>query len=97
VVLQVSNGFSYTRDNAAANGDKVDAGDILLNGSPIDLGADYQVAVNNFLATGGDGFSVFTTCTDPIGGEIDLDALVAYFGANSPIAPGPQNRITRVN
>jgi 5'-nucleotidase len=75
----------------------VDATDILLGGTPIDLGADYQVAMNNFLATGGDGFSIFTTCTDPIGGEIDLDALVAYFEDNSPIAPGPQDRITRLN
>ena len=52
--------------------------------------------MNNFLATGGDGFSVFTRCTNPLGGEIDLDALVAYFAANSPVAPGPQNRITRL-
>jgi 5'-nucleotidase len=97
VILQVSTGFTYTWDGAAPNGDRVDATDILLGGTPIDLGADYQVAMNNFLATGGDGFSIFTTCTDPIGGEIDLDALVAYFEDNSPIAPGPQNRITRLN
>ena len=52
--------------------------------------------MNNFLATGGDGFSVFTQCTNPLGGEIDLDVLVDYFEANSPVAPGPQNRITRL-
>ena len=53
--------------------------------------------MNNFLATGGDGFSIFTACTDPLGGEIDLDVLVTYFEANSPVGPGPQNRITRLN
>ncbi|NUO59780.1 MAG: hypothetical protein HOV78_24220, partial [Hamadaea sp.] len=26
----------------------------------------------------------------------DIDALVAYFAASSPVAPGPVNRITRV-
>jgi hypothetical protein len=32
--------------------------------------------------------------TDRLGGEVDLDALVTYFGANSPVPPGPQDRIT---
>ena len=26
-----------------------------------------------------------------------VNALVTYFGINSPVAPGPQNRITRIN
>ena len=36
--------------------------------------ASYRVAMNNFLADGGDGFSVFNQGTDQLGGEIDLDA-----------------------
>ena len=52
--------------------------------------------MNNFLAAGGDGFTVFNQGTNALGGAIDLDALVAYFGASSPIAPGPQNRITPI-
>ncbi|MDQ3492854.1 MAG: bifunctional metallophosphatase/5'-nucleotidase [Chloroflexota bacterium] len=97
VILQVSDGFTYTWDNAAAIGSKVDIASIQIDGTPISPLADYRVATNNFLVTGGDGFGVFTTCTDPLGGAIDLDAFVAYFGANSPVAPGPQDRITRVN
>ena len=42
-------------------------------------------------------FGVLVEGTDRLGGEIDLDALVAYFGANSPVPPGPQDRITRLN
>ncbi len=95
-VLQVSDGFSYSYTASAPAGSKVDPASIMIGGSPIVLGASYRVAMNNFLATGGDGFSVFTLCTDPLGGEIDLDALVAYFQAESPVAPGPQNRITRL-
>ena len=34
--------------------------------------------------------------TDRLGGAIDLDALRVYFGAHSPVAPGPRDRITRV-
>jgi 5'-nucleotidase len=93
-ILQVSNGFTYTWDQSNAVGSKVDIASIMIGGVPIDPAANYRVAMNNFLATGGDGFSVFTQCTNPLGGEIDLDALVAYFEANSPVAPGLQNRIT---
>ncbi|MGH2445666.1 MAG: bifunctional metallophosphatase/5'-nucleotidase [Candidatus Limnocylindria bacterium] len=96
-VLQVSEGFAYTWDAAAPLGARVDIGSITIDGVPIDPAADYRVSMNNFLATGGDGFSVFTECVDPLGGEIDIDALVAYFEANSPIDPGLQDRITRLN
>ena len=51
--------------------------------------------MNTFLAEGGDNFAVFKECTSPLGGDVDLDALVAYFQAHSPVAPGPRNRITR--
>ena len=96
-ILQVPNGFTYTWDNAAPIGSRVDIASIKINGTPISAATPYRVATNNFLATGGDGFAVFTGCTDPLGGEIDLDALVRYFETRSPVAPGPQNRITRVN
>ena len=52
--------------------------------------------MNSFLADGGDNFSVLPDGTNRLGGEIDLDALVTYFGINSPVAPGPQDRITMV-
>ncbi len=98
-ILQVPDGFTYTWDAAAPIGSRVDIASIKIDGTPISALASYRVATNNFLATGGDGFSVFTGCTNPLGGEIDLDVLVAYVDANSPpgVSPGPQNRITRLN
>ena len=96
-ILQVSDGFTYTYDRAAAIGSRVDPASIRIDGAVVDPAASYRVTTNNFVATGGDGFSVFTECTEPLGGEIDLDALVRYFETSSPVAPGPQNRITRVN
>jgi len=95
-LLQVSHGFTYTYDMTRAAGDKVVPGTIALNGTPLDPLASYRVAMNNFLASGGDGFTVFNEGTSPLGGEIDLDALVNYFEHNSPIAPGPTDRVTRI-
>lgn len=47
----------------------------------------YRVTVNNFMATGGDGFTVLTGGAQPQGGAQDIDALVAYLaGYKSPAA-----------
>jgi 5'-nucleotidase len=62
----------------------------------IDKTASYRVAVNNFMADGGDNYTVFKLCTEPLGGEIDLDAFARYLGAHSPVAPPPPNRIEKV-
>jgi 5'-nucleotidase len=94
--LQVSNGFTYTWSASQPHGSHIVDGSVAINGVPIDKSASYRVAMNNFLASGGDGFSVFNEGTDQLGGEIDIDAAVNYFMHNSPVAPGPQNRITRI-
>ena len=96
-VLQVSSGFSYTWDAAGPVGARVDPSTIAIGGVPVDPGATYRVTVNSFLAGGGDGFAVLREGTERTGGVIDLDALVAYFSATGPVAPGPQDRITRRN
>jgi 5'-nucleotidase len=96
-ILQVSSGFTYTWDASRAIGDKVDPSSIKLHGVTIDPAAGYRVTVNSFLADGGDGFTVLKEGTNRLGGDVDLDALEKYMQATSPVAPGPQNRITRVN
>jgi 5'-nucleotidase len=93
-LLQVSNGFTYTYDATQPAGSRVF--NIKINNTAIDPLASYRVAMSNFLATGGDGFTVFNEGTDPLGGEIDLDALVNYFMHNSPVSPGPRDRVTRI-
>jgi 5'-nucleotidase len=96
-ILTVSHGFNYTWDAARASGDKVINSTVTLNGAPIVDSQPYRVEMNNFLATGGDGFTVFNQCTDQLGGEVDLDAIVRYFQLHSPIGPPADNRITRLN
>jgi 5'-nucleotidase len=95
-ILQVSDGFTYTWSESAPKGSKVDPATIVLNGVVIDPDASYRVTVNSFMADGGDNYSIFGEGTERLGGEIDLDALKVYFVANSPVAPGPQDRITQV-
>ncbi|HEY9088001.1 MAG TPA: bifunctional metallophosphatase/5'-nucleotidase [Anaerolineaceae bacterium] len=93
-ILQVSEGFTYTWSQSAPVGSKIS--NMMLNGVPIDLNATYRVTVNSFLADGGDNFTVLRQGTDRLGGAVDTDALEAYFIANSPVAPGPVDRITVV-
>jgi 5'-nucleotidase len=94
--LQISDSLRYSFSASAPVGSKVDASSIKINGTTVNPTASYRVTMNSFLADGGDGFSVFTQCTDQLGGEIDLDALVRYFQNHSPIAPTAANRITRL-
>ena len=96
-ILQVSKGFSYTWDNMAPVGNKVDPASIFINGEAIVLEDSYRVTVNNFIAGGGGGFKVLKEGTDRLVGDIDLKALVAYFENNAVVFPAPQNRIRRIN
>ena len=49
-----------------------------LNGAPIDPTRTYRVTVNNFLASGGDGFSLLSQARPVADAGQDLDALEAY-------------------
>jgi 5'-nucleotidase len=93
-VLQISAGFTYSWDSTQAPGGKIS--NMALNGVPIDPAATYRVTMNDFLANGGDGFTNLKVGTNRVTAPgFDVDALVAYLGTG-PIAPGPQNRITKI-
>jgi 5'-nucleotidase len=96
-ILQVSRGFSYSWDASRPFSEHVDAGSISLNGEAVDPAKSYRVAVNNYLALGGDGFTAIKDGTAQQFGAYDSDALFAYFQANSPIAPTMPDRINRTN
>src|SRR6266851_3700875 len=96
-ILQVSKGFNYAWDNAKPYGDHVAAERMSLNGQRVDPATRYRVTVNNYLAVGGDGFTVLKQGTAPQFGIYDVDALHGYFQANSPIAPASADRITLLN
>ncbi|QRO00518.1 bifunctional metallophosphatase/5'-nucleotidase [Archangium violaceum] len=93
-VLQVSRGFSFSWSASAPRGSKVDPASITFNGVTIDPAASYRVTVNNFMASGGDGYAVLTEGKDPLTGPIDVDALDAYLRTSSPVSPPALGRIT---
>jgi 2',3'-cyclic-nucleotide 2'-phosphodiesterase (5'-nucleotidase family) len=106
-LLQIS-GLKYSFDLSKPVGSRI-LGLTLTDGTPILADATvYTVACNEFIATGGDGFSVFLGGTDVYRpGISDLDALVDFvqykFGvppANTPIDPSVypkiEGRITNV-
>lgn len=84
--LGISKGLSYTYLADAERGSHIV--DITFNGAPLDESASYRVVVNSFLASGGDNFTTFRLGADRSdSGQVDLQAAVDYFAANSPVAP----------
>jgi 5'-nucleotidase len=96
-ILQASKGFSYSWEAAKPYGEHVDATSIKQNGTAIDPAKSYRVTVNDYLALGGDGFTALKDGVKKQYGVYDDEALFAFFGANSPITPGPPTRISRIN
>ncbi|WP_129264807.1 bifunctional metallophosphatase/5'-nucleotidase [Streptomyces sp. M3] len=99
-ILQVSKGLTYTLDLTKAGADRVVADTIRLNGEAIDPAKTYRVAMNEFLAGGGDGFAALGEGTNKLVGASDLDLFNAYLAAHStadaPLAPPATDRITVV-
>ncbi|MFF3032822.1 bifunctional metallophosphatase/5'-nucleotidase [Streptomyces rubiginosohelvolus] len=97
-ILQVSKGLTYTLDLTKSGADRVVAGTIKLNGEAIDPARTYRVAMNEFLAGGGDGFPALGEGTNKLVGASDLDLFNAYLAAHStataPLAPPATDRIT---
>ncbi|WP_340291656.1 bifunctional metallophosphatase/5'-nucleotidase, partial [Aquipuribacter hungaricus] len=95
LALGVSEGLTYTYDPARAQGDRVVS--VSLDGVPLDPAAEYRVTVNSFLATGGDNFAAFAGGEDrQDNGFNDLNVLVDYLAANSPVTPDLTPRRTLV-
>jgi len=83
-VLQVSNGFKSSWSASGAACHKIV--DVSLNGVAIVTAGvvlhpadNFRVTVNNFMATGGDNYTVLTAGLNALGGAQDIDALVDYF------------------
>jgi len=94
---QVS-GLCFTYNISAPAGSRVtgavrQAADGSCSGAPIDLtaGSTYTLAINDFMAAGGDGYPVVTPriTTRDIMDQVAAD----YIGAATPISPAIQGRI----
>jgi len=88
-------GLSYAFDESKPVGSRVT--EVRVDGVVLDPNAEYTVAMVDFLATGGDGYTIFTEGKNVVYGPLDRDALVAYMES----LPGPvdvkvEGRITKV-
>ncbi|HJR82329.1 MAG TPA: 5'-nucleotidase, partial [Sphingomicrobium sp.] len=90
-LLVPSKNFRFAYDLSKPEGERIVS--MKLDGRPIDPAKRYRVTVNNFLASGGDGFSVLTEGTDTFDAGLDLDALEAWLATNpqSPAMGRTQN------
>ncbi|MDP9609085.1 MULTISPECIES: bifunctional metallophosphatase/5'-nucleotidase [Streptomyces] len=99
-ILQVSRSLTYTLDLTKSGKDRIVTDSVKLNGEPIDPAKTYRVAMNEFLAGGGDGFAAFKEGTNKLVGASDLDTFTAYLSAHSsqsePLDPPKADRITIV-
>ncbi|WP_445493375.1 bifunctional metallophosphatase/5'-nucleotidase [Rhodopseudomonas sp. RCAM05734] len=96
-ILQVSKGFSYAWDGSKPFGSRVAAESMMLNGQRIEADKTYRVTFNDYLAAGGDGFTALKDGAAQQTGVYDVDALYAYFKANSPVSPAAADRIKRLD
>ena len=89
--LGLSSGFEYLYNPTAAAGSHITS--MSLNDVPVTADQVITVVANSFLASGGDNFFAFADGTSKAdSGRIDLQSLVDYIGANSPVAPDLSQR-----
>ena len=72
---------------------------VAVQGAPIDLSKTYKMAINNFVAAGGDGYPKMTAHQSFVDtGFVDADALRGFITARSPLKTAdfaPGNSVVR--
>ncbi len=94
-VLQLSAGSSYTWHAQRPPGERVDPAQVVIGGQPLDLESSYRVTVNDFLASGGDGFGMLREGKDRVEHGTDAAALEAYLQQHAASLESPAPRIVR--
>jgi 5'-nucleotidase len=94
-VLWVSDGTHYRLEPSQPAGKRVSQ--FIIAGAPVQPTQTYRIVTNNFLAAGGDGATTLARATgyryDT--GILDIDALVDYLAAHTPLTVAP-TRVERV-
>lgn len=89
-----SAGFSFRFDRTLQVGNRITA--LTLDGQQVDPAATYRVTTNNFLAQGGDSFSLLAKQRDAVIGMVDLDALQSWLEAVPLRAVPIEERVVEV-
>ena len=77
--LQPSASLTYRYDDSRPKGQRVLADSLLVDGQPVQAEQDYRIAMNSFLAEGGDHFGVLKQARDRLDTGInDLESMISY-------------------
>lgn len=90
-ILSPSHNLRFAYDLSKPEGGRIVL--VTVDGQPVRDEAVYRVAMNSFLASGGDNFTLFREGADPTGGLQDVDALEAYIAAAGSLAPPALGRV----
>jgi 2',3'-cyclic-nucleotide 2'-phosphodiesterase (5'-nucleotidase family) len=93
---QVS-GMSFTYDPSKPPGSRIVAAEI--GGQPVEASRVYQVATNDYVYGGGDGYEALargTALIDPSGGTLLANIVMDYIAQQGEVAPAIEGRITRL-
>ncbi|MFC5469275.1 bifunctional 2',3'-cyclic-nucleotide 2'-phosphodiesterase/3'-nucleotidase [Cohnella suwonensis] len=92
-------GFAYKYDDSKPIGQRI-VEIKKTDGTPLDDAASYTIVVNDFMATGGDGYTLLLKGTNREAGPVDLDATIAYVQAkfkDAAIEAKTENRFSKIN
>jgi len=82
-MLIPSEGFTFAYDRTRPPGERIV--ELELHGEPIAPDRSYRVAVNNFLSSGGDGFTTLSESRAVGDAGVDIDALEAHIAATGTV------------
>lgn len=93
--LNPSGGSSYHIDKSQPKGSQVS--NVVISGSPLDPSKTYVVTFLTFTSNGGDAHEVLKAAKGVRRdtGLLDIDTLLDYLKAHSPIEPKAENRIVK--
>lgn len=88
-------GITYALDASKPAGERV--ANVKVKGQDLDLTKEYLLATNDFMAAGGDGYTMFAD--DKIVNEFPAldEAVISYIQAKGTIAPSTEGRISIIN
>jgi 2',3'-cyclic-nucleotide 2'-phosphodiesterase (5'-nucleotidase family) len=69
---------------------------VSVGGAPLDLAKTYTLATNDFMASGGDGYTAFAGATnliDPVSAQLMASQVIDYVAAKGTISPKVEGRI----
>ena len=94
--LQIS-GLSFVWSPSKPVGSRVES--INVGNAPLDENAMYTVAMNDYIQSGGDGFSVFggaDVLVDASGGQLIATLVMEYISEKGNVAPKAEGRIKEI-